>query len=388
MRHGTSSLRPRGFVLAAAAVTGLAAALVCPAAGKAAETLRAYETLDPSAVTVSGLSSGGFFAHQFHIAYSGTVKGAGIVAGGPYACAEQAPPWLVFNPARTLVMALGVCTYLKRDEYNAELAFLGVRLPPAPDPARSAESIRKEHRNGRIDDPVHLRAHRVWLFSGGRDKVVPRTTVGALKAVYESFGLRAPNLELADEARAAHGLPIREFTGTRPFPKRACGDFGPPYLIDCDYDAAERILRHLYAGRFKDEPGDPDPGGRIVEIDQTEFFRPGDDLISMDPHGYLYVPANCENGSAPPGACRLHVAFHGCNQTVRQIGDAFYRGADYNRWAVTNDIVVLYPQIRPDDFFNPEGCWDWWGYTGFDYDNRNGMQMRAVKAMIDRLLAR
>ena len=34
-------------------------------------------------VTVSGVSSGGFMAVQFHVAYSGSVKGAGVIAGGP-----------------------------------------------------------------------------------------------------------------------------------------------------------------------------------------------------------------------------------------------------------------------------------------------------------------
>jgi hypothetical protein len=45
---------------------------------------------DPKATSVSGLSSGAFMASQFHIAYSSTVVGAGIVAGGPFACAEDA----------------------------------------------------------------------------------------------------------------------------------------------------------------------------------------------------------------------------------------------------------------------------------------------------------
>jgi hypothetical protein len=35
--------------------------------------------------------------------------------------------------------------------------------------------------------------------------------------------------------------------------------------------------------------------------------------------------------------------------------------------------------------YNPNGCWDWWGYTGAPYHTRNGAQMRAVKAMVDRL---
>jgi len=38
---------------------------------------------------VSGLSSGGFFAVQFHVAYSSLVKGAAIFAGGPFYCAES-----------------------------------------------------------------------------------------------------------------------------------------------------------------------------------------------------------------------------------------------------------------------------------------------------------
>ena len=42
-----------------------------------------------------GLSSGGFFAHQFHIAHSALVTGAGIIAGGPYGCVETItnPHW-------------------------------------------------------------------------------------------------------------------------------------------------------------------------------------------------------------------------------------------------------------------------------------------------------
>ena len=42
---------------------------------------------DVSALTVSGLSSGGYMAVQFHIAHSTSVKGAGVLAAGPYYCA-------------------------------------------------------------------------------------------------------------------------------------------------------------------------------------------------------------------------------------------------------------------------------------------------------------
>src|SRR6187549_1547401 len=61
------------------------------------QKLPSLPNLGRATVTVSGLSSGAFFAHQFHVAFSSLVKGAGIVAGGPYGCVEAIPnPWLPF----------------------------------------------------------------------------------------------------------------------------------------------------------------------------------------------------------------------------------------------------------------------------------------------------
>lgn len=92
--------------------------------------------------------------------------------------------------------------------------------------------------------------------------------------------------------------------------------------------------------------------------------------------------------------CRLHVAFHGCQQNADTIGDAFIRGAGYNEWAEANRIVVLYPQAAavtdrvagiPVGWPNPRGCWDWWGFTGADFARKSGPQISAVDSMIDRL---
>jgi len=38
--------------------------------------------VDSDKISVSGLSSGGYFAVQFHVAFSKTIMGAGILAGG------------------------------------------------------------------------------------------------------------------------------------------------------------------------------------------------------------------------------------------------------------------------------------------------------------------
>src|SRR5262245_66695362 len=53
----------------------------------AAERLPALDAVGNS-VTVSGVSAGGYMAVQFHVAHSATVRGAGVIAGGPYYCAQ------------------------------------------------------------------------------------------------------------------------------------------------------------------------------------------------------------------------------------------------------------------------------------------------------------
>lgn len=54
-----------------------------------ADPLGSYK-IDPSLVSVSGLSSGGFMAGQLGVAYSGTFQtGFGVFAAGPYDCARN-----------------------------------------------------------------------------------------------------------------------------------------------------------------------------------------------------------------------------------------------------------------------------------------------------------
>ena len=100
----------------------------------------------------------------------------------------------------------------------------------------------------------------------------------------------------------------------------------------------------------------------------------------MNEIGYLYVPANCENNSNSGAKCRLHVAFHGCEQYVDKIHGLFFRDAGYDDWADAHHVIILYPQATPwlrladpsQITGNPKGCWDWWGYSGDEYLGRDG----------------
>jgi poly(3-hydroxybutyrate) depolymerase len=166
----------------------------------------------------------------------------------------------------------------------------------------------------------------------------------------------------------------------------SCGESEPPFINDCDFDAAGRLLGHIYGAL---QP--PAPANDVLAVrafDQTVFFDGDEPSVSLHALGHVYVPKQCRQG----GSCRLHVAFHGCRQSQDQIGDSYYTNSGYNEWAESNGIVVLYPQITawPGGWFstaaNPRACWDWWGYSGNDYYRKDGKQMRAVAAMINALL--
>ena len=353
---------------------------------------RAYSKLDPNGITVSGISSGAFFAHQFHVAYSGLVKGAGMVAGGLYACAEQVdgvvPPF--GNPftgiPKSVVASLAVCTRFGRDGF-AQLLW---SFPNKPDAAESRKAAMAAHAVGAIDDPANLASARVWLFHGHKDMGVPRSTMEEMKAFYRLMGVPAANIEEKEGPDAEHGMPIKSQPPGTTGPHCKLPD--PSFLVQCDYGAAELLLRHLYSSSA---PAGGGAAGRIVGFDQTPFFDIMEDRISLNRTGYLYVPAACENGASNAvHRCRLHVAFHGCEQYVDRIHELFFRDAGYNAWADANNIIVLYPQAtawnRLTDPIgltaNPKGCWDWWGYSGDAYFTRDGKQMRAVREMIGRML--
>jgi hypothetical protein len=231
----------------------------------------------------------------------------------------------------------------------------------------------------------------VWLFHGDRDTGVPKSTVQELRTFYQLMGVAAANIELKDGPDAKHGMPIKTLPSAGA--ARHCRLPEPSFLVRCDYGAAELLLQHLYP-QAKPAATHSSTAGRIIGFDQTEFFDERDASTSLNETGYLYVPANCENNSNSGAKCRLHVAFHGCEQYVDKIHGLFFRDAGYNDWADAHHVIILYPQATPwlrladpsQITGNPKGCWDWWGYSGDNYLSRDGKQMRAVRAMIARML--
>lgn len=58
--------------------------------------------------SISGISSGGFMAVQFATAWSSIIKGVGVIAGGPYSCAQEGGNYGLFLQI-SLLQGIGPC---------------------------------------------------------------------------------------------------------------------------------------------------------------------------------------------------------------------------------------------------------------------------------------
>jgi poly(3-hydroxybutyrate) depolymerase len=348
---------PRVFVRSGSAVGALllaAAGLRTPASRAEAPPLPAYNA-DIAQTSISGVSSGAFMAVQFATAWSSVVTGVGAVAGGPFGCSEG-----------SAAAALSTC-------------MLG---EPTPDVAALVARTDGWSRSGAIDDTANLARQAVYLFRGYNDTVVARPVSDALHTFYAHY--RPQSLFYQTAIGAGHAQVTIAYGSD-------CADNGGEFINRCGYDQAGVILQHIY-GALNPRNGAA-LGGRVITFRQRDFTVPREPAgDSMDEQGYAYVPAACE--ARQP--CRVHVALHGCRQSLRDIGDAFIRHAGYNEWADTNRIIVLYPQIEAIGLTglgvtNPESCWDWWGYLDANPTEdptwllQSGRQIGAIKAMLDRI---
>jgi len=335
-------------MLASQAMRGLfALALAVLAACSPAPQADALPRLNivPGSLTVSGVSAGGYMATQYQVAYARDVAGAGIIGAGPWFCAQ------------------GVMTRALQDCLAGTTG--------GPDDQALVTTLRASAAAGVVDDPSWLALDRIWLFHGARDAKIGESVADSLLRFYKAF---VPIGQIRYETRvpAAHGFP----TLAEGSP---CEAAEPPWILACGFDAAGELLQHLYGGLAAPSG---EVSGTLQEFRQERYVS-GGRSASMAATGFVFVPGRCAAG-AP---CRLHVAFHGCRQGIGFIGRTFARRAGYERWADANDIVVLYPQAEASRFWplNPAGCWDWWGYSGPNYASREGLQLKAVRRMLEAL---
>ena len=219
---------------------------------------------------------------------------------------------------------------------------------------------------------------RVYIFGGTQDRVVRPSVVAATRDFFAAAGVAGDKLAYVDTVPAGHAF-------IAPAYGNLCETNGSPYVGRCKvnggaYDQPRAILQHIH-GTLK--PAAATLSATVTPFDQREF---GGASTGLDDTGYVYVPASCRTAT---GACAVHVVFHGCQQGARLVAGSVYSSVGYNHWADSNRLIVLYPQVAPSKALptNPQGCWDWWGYSGLNFQVRGGAQLSAVKKMVERLTA-
>ncbi len=310
--------------------------------------------------SVSGVSSGAYMAGQFEMAHSRDVVGAAIIAGGPYGCSESLYADVMPGPGTAI---LNLTKAINGCMLNALQSF-GV-----PNPQQLAERAGHLAEKDRIDPVSNVTDDRIYLFSGKDDRTVVPAIVAAARDFYKALGVPEAQIQFVSDMPAGHGF-VTEDKGP------ACDYTGKPYIVDCGYDQAGALLAQIYGPL---NPRATEASGTYLVFDQTPFTH---DLKNhgLSDSGLVYMPKPCLDGTA----CRIHIAFHACGQNQTFVGDAFAHDTGFAQWADTNNIIVLFPQTATTPI-NPQGCWDWWGYTGRGYLTRAAPQIVAVRRMLEQL---
>jgi poly(3-hydroxybutyrate) depolymerase len=293
--------------------------------------------------SITGFSSGAFFAVQYQYAHSSRLTGAAIFAGGPYWCAQD-------SLEDALVDCMSVPFNLHLEPLNAE-----------------AQSLAK---SGDIDPLEGLAKNKVFLFSGEVDYTVNPGVVHLLEKQYAQMNVTDVQTEYS--IGDAHGFPTLNYGNP-------CYLQETPFINNCNYDGAGNALKQVI-GNIK--PAGTAQDGNIVPFNQSKYISDGTEpsALSLADTGYAYVPSACQNGN-----CHVHLVLHGCGQQYEKVGDVFVKNAGYNGYAESNNLVILYPQATAT-YFNEMSCWDWWGYGGQNYATKSGPQIMFMQNLVDGFL--
>lgn len=321
-----------------------------------------------SYITISGLSSGGYFANQFHIAHSSIINGTAIFTAGPYYCAKS-----------SIEMAKSICMK---------------GLNNGPKTYELIELTNDWSKLSYIDNTNNLINDIVYLYHGSLDSIINPIVSESLQSYYNAF-VKLNNIAVNYNFPSEHCIPTLSYGSS-------CEILSSPYIGNCNYDGAGNALNFLYKNKLFNNSliKSNQITTNLHKFDQTIFIpqlKPNHFLSAMNSisnFGYIYIPTNCENNFFSESknsmsnniVCDLHISFHGCLQNLELISNDYAINSGFNNYAEKNNIVILYPYVKQSsDPYNPDGCWDWWGYTGPDYVLKSGYQIQFIKNIIDQL---
>lgn len=299
------------------------------------KTLKEFKLqINKKNITLSGISSGAFMAHQFFLAHSDLIQGVGTFAGGPYNCSRG-------NPQRAQELCMQFPEMLNVQDLIFDL-----------------ESFEK---NNLIAPLENVKNKRTFIFHGTMDKTIAPAASSKIEEIYQR--LNSKNKTIRNIA-AGHGWPTI-------YTEQKCDETQAPFLNNCERDLVGEMIQWFFP-TIKTNPM------AMIESNfmtfKQSFKRQFE--VSIASEGMIYIPQKCYTSS-----CSLHIALHGCRQSKLFIQDEFAKNSGLNQWAEAIGMVVLYPQTTAHQK-NPQGCWDWFGYTDSNFNNRNGQQIQFLESLI------
>ncbi|MBS0057666.1 PHB depolymerase family esterase [Yersinia sp. Marseille-Q3913] len=335
--------------------------------------------IDNERIGITGISSGAYMAIQAQLSVPYAFKKAGILAGGPYACAEGLN--LEIEDGYQLFKCMN-------DMLDTEPYFISAKRHMTPTnishwALRATARGKYEYNTPGYSDLDNLQGGVVYFLHGVDDKVVIPEVANAAVEVYKQIrSINFMNGKLIEDKPVKIEIindGNRDFQHT--FPTRAsrtsaCDKSESPFIAACGIDAAGLIFENLYKKSIF--PVNKD------DIDYTtEFYQASIDANlaqgSLAERGYAYIPKLCASGTK----CGVLIALHGCNQNAERpdIGTQFVNKTGFNRWADAYNVIMLYPQIHTTEK-NPSSCWDWMGYTGKNFAQSDATQIEFFISML------
>ena len=348
--------------------------------------------IDEASVSVAGCSHAGDFAHQFHVAFSNTVKNACVFSGQPFHCAVQAfqgEDQVVATPESSVPYCEGCAAgmTLAYDHCKNHPQHVDVgRLPDYPKRACGQNPINPHPPPGCIDLTGNLSESRVFLFHPSMDQCYLDGAVANTAALY--------SILVAEPQRTV------KFVDDQPFP-HCLPQNSTPYWGNSSepsgYDGPGECLKHIYGHETPLAPvknWTTAPGAlqnNTYVFDQLEFIERDPDLngTGVGPAGAVYIPTACQAGAT---ACKLLLLTNGCGGSAAP--NLSGSDWDFARWGESNDIILLKACVGghvdadrfPNSYELQRGLLDVYGQTGLDYSKQFAPHMRFVYAVLQRVL--
>ena len=232
----------------------------------------------------------------------------------------------------------------------------------------SLQQTLQQYASQNVIDPIaNIKNHKVFMFSGTSDNTVNPSVMKALFEQYRKLGVPAANINATFTVPAGHAWITNDYGND-------CSITQSPWINNCNFPGGQRVLGAIYGNVTVGKAQD----SNLFTYDQSNSFSGTD----MDSKGYIYIPTACQQNTQ----CKIHVSFHGCEQGASYVQEQFVQHTGLNEVAERSNIIVVYPQVSSGQMFsNPNGCWDWFAYSGQNFANKQGSQMAAVANLVKAL---